>query len=148
MNLRAEPHTQYELIYSHQQTDFDSSDLPAPDINTGVNVDYLQLGGIVMGDGNIARPYLVATVGATRFDPDDAAFNSDIFFSFSIGGGMKMWPKERFGLRLEGRFYGTVLDSDSYIFCKSDSDGAACLIQTSSEVLWQWEMMAGAVFRF
>lgn len=58
-----------------------------------------------------------------------------------------LWPTERFGLRLEGRFFGSVIDSDTGVFCVS-SGGATCLIQSEADLLWQWEMTAGASWRF
>ncbi len=149
MNLRAEDNTQWELVYSHQNTDLDSSGLLTPsDPVLSMDVDYLQLGGTYLWEGDLARPFMVATMGLAHFDPDDSDFNSETYFSFSIGGGWKVFPTQRFGLRLEGRFYGSLIESDSSIFCESISGSSRCLISTSGTVLWQWEMMAGAVFRF
>ena len=62
--------------------------------------------------------------------------------------GREIAPASRFGLRLEGRVYGTVLDSESKIFCASSAEGSGCLISTQADVLWQWEMMLGAIMRF
>jgi len=41
----------------------------------------------------------------------------------------------------------TFVDSDTSMFCVS-SRGATCLIQSDTDVLWQWEMTAGASWRF
>jgi len=149
MNLRAEDNTQWELVYSHQNTDLDSSGLLSPsDPVLSMDVDYLQLGGTYLWEGDLARPFMVATMGLAHFDPEDSDFNSETYFSFSIGGGWKVFPTKRVGLRLEGRFYGSLIESDSNIFCESISGSSRCLISTSGTILWQWEMMAGAVFRF
>ncbi len=147
LNMRAEANTQYEITFSHQDTDLDVGSLSAGTTNLDVAVDYLQLGGTYLWDGEVARPYIVATLGLARVDPDDAVFNGETYFAFSIGGGWKLWPTQRFGLRLEGRFYGSFVDSDTSIFCVS-SGGATCLIQSDADVLWQWEMTAGASWRF
>jgi len=147
LNMRAEANTQYELTFSHQDTEFDFGSIAAPTTNLKVAVDYLQLGGTYLWDGELSRPYFVATLGLARVDPDDAIFNAETYFAFSIGGGWKLWPTKRFGLRLEGRFYGSFVDGDTKVFCVS-SGGAACLIQSDADVLWQWEMTAGASWRF
>lgn len=147
LNVLAQANTQYEVSFSHQDTSFDVGS-PAPATsNLDVAVDYLQFGGTYLWDGRLARPYLVATVGLARLDPDDAALDAETYFAFSIGGGWKLWPTERFGLRLEGRFYGSFVDSDTKLFCVS-SGGATCLIRSDGDLLWQWEMNAGASWRF
>lgn len=148
LNMQAEANTQYELTYSHQSTDIDVGDvLPgAPDLD--IDLDYLQIGGTYLWDGNVGRPFLVATVGIAHLDPEASDFDSETYFAFSIGGGWKVFPTRRLGLRLEGRFYGTVLESDSAVFCRSGPEGTGCLLSTSGELLWQWEMLAGASFRF
>jgi hypothetical protein len=149
LNLMADANTQWELGWSRQAADADLTGLDAGAGETGIDIDYLQLGGTYLWDGALARPFMVATVGLTRFDPDDSRFGAETDFSFSIGGGLKVWPAQRIGLRLEGRFYGTVVDSDSSIFCFSGPNtGGRCLISASGDVLWQWEMMAGVVVRF
>jgi len=145
LNMQEAANTEWELGYSHQSTEVDVGDSGE---TIDMDVDYLQIGGTYLGDGELARPFLVATVGLAHLDPRASEFSSDTFFAFSIGGGWKMRPARRLGLRVEGRFYGTVIDSDSDIFCTSGPEGSNCLIRTKGEVLWQWEMMLGAIFRF
>jgi len=139
------PVTEWEVSYSHQDTSIDAAGLAE---SYDLSIDYLQIGGTYLGGGETARPYLVATLGAALLDPESSAFGSETYFSFSIGGGWKFFPNQRFGLRAEGRFYGTVLDSDSRIFCGSGPNNAGCIINTRAEVLWQWEMLLGALVRF
>jgi hypothetical protein len=147
LNMLAEANTQYEITFSHQDTEFDIGSLATSTTNLDVAVDYLQVGGTYLLEGQIARPYVVATVGLARVDPDDAIFNTENYFAFSVGGGWKLWPTKRFGLRLEGRVYGSFVDSDTSVFCIS-SGGTTCLIQSDGDMLWQWEMTAGASWRF
>lgn len=147
VNLRESPNTEWEVMYSHQDTaiDIDAAGGPAA---IDMTVDYLQIGGTYLGSGTRARPYMVATLGLAHLDPGAAGLPSDTFFAFTVGGGWKILSTERIGLRLEGRFYGTVIDSDSKIFCGSGPAGGGCLINTQAEVLWQFEMSAGLIFRF
>jgi opacity protein-like surface antigen len=147
LNLRESPNTEWELMYSHQSTDIDI-DGPTGSMRIDMDLDYLQIGGTYLGGGRQARPYMVATLGLAHLDPGSEGLPSDTFFAFTIGGGWKVQPTQRIGLRLEGRFYGTVIDSDSKIFCGSGPSGAGCLINTKAEVLWQFEMSAGLIFRF
>jgi hypothetical protein len=147
LNWRESFNTEWEIMFSHQGTDIDI-DGPSGPTSIDIDVDYLQIGGTYLGRGARTRPYMVATLGAARLDPGAPGLPSDIFFAFTIGGGMKVLATERFGLRLEGRFYGTVIDSNSKIFCGSGSGGAGCLINTSADLLWQFEASAGLIFRF
>ncbi len=148
LNMRESANTEWELGYSHQRTNVDTAGLTNDGGKLNLDIDYLQIGGTYIGPSDLARPFLVATIGLAHFDPEVSALDSETYFAFSIGGGVKLWPANRFGLRLEGRFYGTVLDSESKIFCTSGSEGSGCLISTKAEVLWQWEMMLGAIVRF
>lgn len=146
LNMREADNTEWELLYSHQDTDIDIGGAAGGSVN--MNVDYLQIGGTYLGEGRHARPYLAATIGLAHLDPAAAELPSDTFFAFSIGTGFKLRPHERLGLRLEGRLFGTVIDSDSKIFCVSGSSGSGCLINTKADVLWQVEISVGAIVRF
>jgi len=150
LDFRESANTQWEILYSRQSTEATFSDLAVPDTLLDMNVHYLQGGGTYEGDGKTARPYLAATIGATHFEVTTDGFDSDTFFSFSIGGGLQIRPNDRLGLRLEARAFGTLIKSGSSLFCVSDPAGgtAGCAISVSGEVLWQLQTMAGIVFRF
>lgn len=138
--------TQIEVIYSQQRSDADVSGTTIPN----VYMHYLQLGGTYQFDQGKVLPFMSATLGATHIDVDTEGFGSDTFFGFSIGGGLQIAPTSRFGLRLEARAFGTTLRSGSTIFCVSDPGGgtAGCAITVEANVLWQFQTMAGFVFRF
>ena len=113
-----------------------------------LDITYLQVGGTYFFDGELARPYIVATVGASRFEPDDSDFDSENFFAFGIGGGVKLAPTSRVGLRLEGRVLGSVVNSDSAVFCRSGRlPRAVAWWRPAAACVWQWEVLAGLVFR-
>lgn len=146
-NMMAEANTQWEFGWSRSETAVD-----VPSVNGGpdkldLDIDYFQGGGTYLWDGQRAQPFMVATIGAAHLNPDQSG-DSETYFAFSIGGGWRIRPTERLGLRLEGRVYGTILDSDSDVFCQTGPGNNTCLIQSRSEVLWQWQMLAGATFRF
>ncbi len=148
VNIRDKANTQYEFGWSHQETSVNLRGATGEPGKLDLDIDYFQAGGTYLWEGDLARPYMVATIGAAHYRPGTGTGGSDTYFAFSIGGGWKLWPTRRFGLRLEGRFYGTLIDSDSKIFCSSAPDNSKCLIHTNADVLWQWEMIAGGTFRF
>ena len=147
LNMLADANTQYEFTWSRQATDLDLTELDGFNDKFGLDVDYYQLGGTYMFDGKLTRPYIVATLGAARYMPEPSDISTETYFAFSIGGGWKFFPTRRLGLRLEGRFYGTVLSGSSAIFCSS-GDTSGCLVRATGNILWQWEINAGASFRF
>jgi hypothetical protein len=74
--------------------------------------------------------------------------NSETFWSFSIGAGLQIRPSDRLGIRLEARAWGTLIESDTTLFCLSGVQGASCGIRMDGRVLWQLETIAGIVVRF
>jgi opacity protein-like surface antigen len=136
--------TQIEVIYSLQRTDADVSGTTI----SNVNMHYLQIGGTYLFDQGKVLPFVSATLGGTHIDVDTEGFGSDTFFGFSFGGGLQIAPSSRLGLRLEARAFGTLLRSGSTIFCGSGPNAAGCAITVEGDVLWQFQTMAGIVFRF
>jgi len=149
VNWPAEENTEWEVYASRQATSLETAGLFAPGDAppTDLDITYLQLGGTYWFEGDLARPFIVATVGVSRFEPDDAALDSETFFAFGIGGGYKFWPTSRLGLRLEGRVFGSLVDSDEAVFCRAGGEASGCLVAVRGDALWQWELMAGLVFR-
>ena len=148
VNGRVEENTQWEFLLGRQSTSVDTEGLFVEDPVLDIDVDYFQLGGTYLFDGNGVRPFIALTLGATRFNPDPAGFGSETYFSASFSGGWQFNKSGRLGARLEARAFTTFLDSDSNLFCQSDAGGAACLIALESNTLTQWEARAGLVFRF
>lgn len=147
-NARHSAVTQWEILYSRQETSADTISTGLSDPSLDLSVEYLHGGGTYLWDGDHVRPYLAATLGGTHIKVSTAGFDSDTFFSFSLGLGLQIQPNSRLGLRLEARSFGTLLDSDTDIFCKSGPMNNSCAIRIEGTLLWQFEAFAGLVFRF
>lgn len=149
INFPAQYYTEYEIYYSQQSTQLKTGSLLQSRSVIDLDIQYLQFGGTYLVDRTKnVQPYIVATVGVTRIDPSGADTSSDEFFSFSVGGGWRFFPKERIGLRLDGRFLGTVIDSDTDIFCQTGADTNQCIIRNKGDMLWQFEAQASVIVRF
>lgn len=150
LNFRQAANRQWEILYSQQRTQARIKGLVTGDEVLDTTVHYLQGGGTYQGEGEIVRPYLAATIGVAHFDVTTEGFDSDTYFSFSIGPGLQIWPNSRLGLRLEARAFGSLVRSDSSLFCLSDPENgtAGCAFTITGDVLWQFQAMAGIVFRF
>jgi hypothetical protein len=148
LNLRHKDPTQWEILYSQQQTEaeFTGSTLNDPVVDIDLHV--LQLGGTYQFDGEVARPYLAFTLGGTHVRTSSAESRSDTFFSGSIGVGMKFLPTSRVGIRVEARAYGTLVSSSTDLFCSTGPVANVCAIRLEGTMLSQFETFAGVTVRF
>jgi opacity protein-like surface antigen len=137
----------YELLYSTQSAAVDSSN-PALD-GIDLRIDYLQFGGtLLFPEQNAAFvPYLSLTIGATFLQPD-GDFDSETKFSGSIGGGFRFPFSDNVAAILGVRGYLTLLQSDTDLFCVSDSTQAGCLVRSSGSTFFQAEGQLGLSVRF
>lgn len=104
-----------------------------------VDVDYYQVGFVFQGPGPKVQPFGIFALGATNINPDLPGLTSETKFSTSFGGGLKLNFSQNLGLRLEGRGYYTLLDSDDDDFCCS---------YYYNDDLWQLEARVGLIVRF
>ena len=135
------PDRMVEVFYSRQSTELEGIS-PTLDLD----VEYFQVGGVAEYTQEAYTPYLVGTIGATRFSPS-GNLDSETRFSLTLGGGVKWFLNEHWAIKAEGRAFLTIFDSDTEIFCVS-SGGATCLFRTSGSLVWQLEANAGVIFRF
>lgn len=139
---------QWEVLYAHQVTALET----APAFTTGrrlaLDVDYWHFGGTYLFDGAEVRPFIGATVGAVHFEPGLPEFTAETYLSASLGGGVQLRADRRVGVRLEGRVYASFLDTDGEIFCPGTNAIGPCAVAVESELLVQWEVRAGLVWRF
>jgi len=135
---------QIEGLFTHQQADVLTLAQPGPaPTRVRMTVDHWQGGGLQEFD--VGRPdvlpFLTGSVGLTRFA---AADESEIRFSVAAGGGVKLFPTPRFGVRLDGRVFATFVDAHtSAVAC----GGGNCLLALNLHVVWQAEFTTGLVFR-
>ena len=148
LNFRDKDPTQWEIFYSQQQTEAEFIGATANDPDVDVDLHVLQLGGTYQWDGEFARPYLAFTLGGTHIRTSSAGSNSDTFFSGSIGFGMKFLQTSRIGIRAEARAYGTLLDSNTDLFCSTGPDTNVCAIRVKGKMLNQVETFVGVTYRF
>jgi hypothetical protein len=87
------------------------------------------------------RPFLTGVVGLTRYASD---VDSEVRFSVGAGGGVKLFPARRVGLRLDGRLFTTFVDADlGFLACTPGT----CITALHVNMVWQAEFTAGIVFR-
>jgi hypothetical protein len=103
-----------------------------------IDVDYYHVGFVFQGAGPKVQPFGIFTLGATNINPKLEGLTSETKFSTSFGGGLKLNFSQNFGLRLEGRGYYTLIDTNDDYYC--------CYYYTDD--LWQVEGRVGLIVRF
>ena len=136
---------QAEFYYSHQPTSFNAKGTVTTGALFDLDIDYYHLGGRQLWDMGKTTTFVVASVGATHFDPQPSSLEPMTKFSIGLGGGVELNATERIGFRLEGRGFATFLKSDDAVFCK---DSGGCVVLVNTDVLYQYEVSAGVILRF
>ncbi len=108
------PWAQIELLASRQQTELEFDDgIFYPDQTVAdLEVSYYHVGGLFQWGSGQIHPFVVVSLGTTRFDADVPGADAEYRFSGSFGGGVKIFFNEHVGFRLEGRGFWTVVDDD------------------------------------
>jgi opacity protein-like surface antigen len=137
----ATPSSRYEFLYSHQDSRL--SDRANPQDTFDLDIHYLQLGGTVDVSQQGLIPFFSGGIGMTHMSPGRSGFSNETRLSLSLGGGIKWYPTDQLGIRLEMRGYGTLMDTSGSLFC----DGG-CELELSSDLFPQFETNFGLIFRF
>lgn len=134
---------QVEALFTHQE-----ARVAVPARASGaattwqITVDHWQGGGLQEFGRGRARPFLTGMLGLTRYAAEG---DSELRFVLGAGGGVKLFPWPRLGVRLDGRAFATFVDVDGrFIACSP----GACFIALNTNVVWQAEFTAGMVVRF
>lgn len=144
-NLDYDPNTQWEILYSRQDSALQLAQPFQGQNSVDVDIQYVSFGGIYIFHDKLhpgVKPFLGASVGITHMSPD--GLDSETKPVLSLVAGYKFFLTDNFGLRLEARGYATALESDAAIFCGN----GACIARVESEGFWQYELNAGAILRF
>ena len=137
---------QFEGLFTHQDAGISVPARPfGPATLWKVSVDHYQAGGLQeFGDRARVRPFLTGMLGLTRYAAEG---DNELRFALSAGGGVKLFPTPRVGLRLDGRAFATFVDAGGHLVACSAGSGL-CLLALHVNLVWQAEFTAGLVFKF
>ena len=132
-----------ELLFSNSRQNLK---MPAEkNISTDLYISYIHFGGrVLFVDNSPFSTSLALGVGATFLTPSGSHYDNEIALSGNITGGLRYQFNRQWALRGDLRVYGTVLNSNSTLFC----DGGQCIITVNGEIYMQTELMAGIEYRF
>lgn len=130
---------QIEAVFTHEQASFPRRGPPSETSS----VDHWLVGGLQELSNGRTRPFLTGLLGLTRYATEG---DSEIRFAVSVGGGVKLFPQSRVGLRLDGRAFTTIVDASTHGY--ACAPGRTCLLAFHAALVWQAEFTTGVVFRF
>ena len=115
---------------------------PASPVLWPISVDHWLAGGLQeFGRAGRIRPFATGMLGLSRYA---AGGDSEVRFSLAAGGGVKVFPSPRVGLRFDGRAFATVIDAHGTALACTVG---VCLIALHTNLVWQAEFTAGLVVR-
>jgi hypothetical protein len=137
-----------EALYARQPTELRSGGLFTGNALSDLTLETWQLGGLYLFADEDARlrPYIGAGLGVTRLLPGPPGLQDETRFSASFATGIKAYFGRHLALRVEGRGFFTVLESDSDPFCGTGS--GRCNVRVSGTDISQAEIRAGLALRF
>jgi hypothetical protein len=134
---------QFEALFTHQHADFIVPPSSfRPETSWQISVDHWQAGALQEFSGGPVRPFMTGLLGVTRYASEA---DSEVRFTLGGGGGAKLFPSSRLGVRLDGRLFVTFVDAGGSIIACSPG---FCFLAVRAHVVWQAEFSAGLVFRF
>ncbi len=131
-----------EALYTHQEAQFrTAAGIFVPSAAWRITVDHYMGGGTqeFRLDRRV-RPFVTGLLGLTRYAAEG---DHEIRFAVSVGGGVKLMPASRIGLRLDGRVFTTFADLDGQAGACTGLGG--CLVAVDADVVWQAEFSVGLV---
>ena len=133
---------QIEGLFTHQHAHVSTPGNPfGPPAHWHITVDHWQGGGLQEFGRGRARPFLTGLLGLTRYAAEG---ENEIRFTLSGGGGVKLFPSSRVGLRLDSRVFATFVDANATFLACSPG---VCFLAFNADVVWQAEFTAGIVVK-
>jgi hypothetical protein len=135
---------QFEGLFSHEggTVTVQSGPFGVP-ARVSVATDHYQAGGLQEFEGRRVRPFLTGVLGLTRYA---AGGDNEVRFTVGAGGGAKLFPHPRVGLRLDGRVFATFVDANATALACGGGSGH-CLFAFHVDIAWQAEFTAGLVVK-
>ena len=135
----------FETLLTHQHAQVSTFSRPRPSSppeRWNVAVDYFEAGASQELQGGPVRPFLSGLFGLTRYATEG---DSEFRLTIGAGGGVKVFPVQHVGFRLDSRLFATFVDASTNVIA---CGGGGCLATLHLNVVWQLEFTAGIVVRF
>jgi opacity protein-like surface antigen len=153
------PNAEVEFLWNRQFSNFEASN-PAPSVQLAdLSVDNY-FGNFVYnwGEGDTkVRPFALFGIGATHYSPGDpvalprltsaTSIDSATKFSWTFGGGVKVYPAQHIGNTASARWTPTYIKSDSAgLWC--DPFYPTCWVLADPDYSNQFAITGGVTLKF
>lgn len=130
---------QYELLAAQLDSDISLSG----DVNGEYQLRsrYFHFGGTYEFSDADFRPYVAASLGMTHLKAEGNDSNND--WSMGFGAGIKWYPLQWLGMRLDARGFGTFYNEETAIICSG-----GCVAGMDGDIWWQSMVSGGLSVRF
>ena len=133
---------QVEGLFTHQDTHVTVQPTPfGPSARWRVSVDHFQGGALQEYSEGRVRPFAIGTLGLTRYA---GGGDSEMRFTLGAGGGVKLFPTARVGVRLNGQVSATFVYADARVAACSPG---ICFFGLDADIVWQIEFSTGLIFK-
>jgi hypothetical protein len=133
---------QVEGLFTHQDATVTVQSTPVgPATRRHVSVDHWQGGALQEYSEGRVRPFAIGTLGLTRYAGEG---DSEMRFTLGAGGGVKLFPTSRVGVRLNGQLSATFVYVDARV---ASCGPGLCLFGINADIVWQPEFSTGLIFR-
>lgn len=133
---------QVEGLFTHQDTHVTVQPTPfGPLTRWRVSVDHFQGGALQEYSEGRVRPFALGTLGLTRYAGEG---DSEMRFTLGAGGGVKLFPTSRIGVRLNSQVSATFVYADARVAACSPG---LCFFNVDADIVWQIEFSTGLIFR-
>jgi hypothetical protein len=133
---------QVEGLFTHQDTRVSVPAGPlGPPLLWRISVDHWQGGALQEYAEGRVRPFATGMLGLTRYAGDG---DSEIRFTLGAGGGVKLFPVPRIGVRLNGQISATFVYADARVVACSPG---ICFFGFNADIVWQMEFSAGLILK-
>ena len=144
-DISIKPRVQVEFLYLRQDTELELENIQGENATLfDMTAQYFHIGGLYEGRGGQVKPYGLISVGLTHFNPKPAARDSAWRFSWGFGVGVKLFPSQHIGLRLQWQLLFPYVLSGSSLWCTPNR----CYVTVSDNMIIQINFTAGLVLAF
>jgi hypothetical protein len=117
LDIPVQQNARVELFYWRQNSQVEFKPFVGTPSSSDVAVEYYQVGGMTeVPQGNLV-PYGLLTLGTTRLIAKGNLSGDEWRFSGTLGGGLKIAPEGRVGVKFEARLLLTANNTGSSFWC-------------------------------
>jgi hypothetical protein len=150
LNVPIERVLSVEVYWSHMDSkvNWDPYKISLNPREFDVSVDYFQVGAMKQADlgTGIVKGFGVLTLGAVYFNIKDPEVSDVWRFAGTLGGGIKIYPTNRIGFRLQGRLLMPMYWGSAGFYCGIGSGGGNCGVGVNAtSFLVQGDLTAGVI---